>query len=103
LKTYKSKSGKEFRISKFPKEKEGEIVYFTEDEFMWLKSNNVSPEEFNFIHNAKLLDFRFEIITKQEEEKKISNAKMLADKYATPIIERLKHGIEEEKEPRVKK
>jgi hypothetical protein len=85
MKTYKSKSGKQFRIEDFPKPSTGDVIYITPAEFDFIKSSNMTPEEFDYIWHMRMRDYTFEIIPKSEK----LNAKELAIKYATQIKEML--------------
>lgn len=95
MKTYKSKLGKEFRISDFPKPADKEIIYLTPREFEWIKSSGVTAAEFDYIHGAKLEDHNAQIIPETQKSK----PKELADLYCSTIIKKLKGGINDSEKP----
>lgn len=81
-KTYKSKLGKEFRIVNMTKPREGEVVFFTHEEWAWIKDQNLSSEEFDWLWKAKYEDHRHEIITKTVIAEK--------QKFAVEMCEKIK-------------
>lgn len=83
-KIYKSKAGYQFSISPIAKPCSGDVVYFTQAEFDWMKK--LSPAEFAIIWNMKKENFRYDPIP--EEEK--AEGQKLAEKYCPEIMEEIK-------------
>ena len=52
-KIYTSKAGLKFSIVKYNKPAEGNVVYFTESEWIYLKDQKLEPEQFALIWNLK--------------------------------------------------
>ena len=97
MKTYKSKEGLQFRISEFPLPNEGEIVHFTKTEWEWIKSQNLSSDEFRVLWLMKREDYTYNPIPKSDIEK----AKSIGVRYAEEIKEMLKgrrRNVEQEKQ-----
>lgn len=92
MKTYESRSGKPFRIEDFPKPSTVDVIYITPAEFDFIKSSNMSPEEFDYIWLMRMRDYTFQIIPDSEK----LSAKELAIKYATQIKEMLRGKKDEQ-------
>lgn len=90
LKVYRSKEGLEFSISPIPKPAEGNLVFFTSAEWDWIKSSNLSSDEFRFIHLAKREDHRYSMIP----DKEITDAQRYAKEYGDKILSILRGGKE---------
>lgn len=84
MKTYKNKSGREFRITPQPRPAEGSVVYFTQEEFTWMKGQNISTEEFEYLWLLKREDHRAQIMPEVSEKEKST-----ASKYCEAIREML--------------
>ena len=89
LKIYTSKNGKKFSITTLPKPSEGEVVYFTQREFDWLKAKNLTPQEFEVVWNLKRENHAYSPIPEEE----VAKAESVADRYGKAIIEQLKRGV----------
>lgn len=85
-KIYKSKSGKQFKIGKFSAPFHMDAVTFTQEEFDWLKSQNLKPEEFDFLWNAKKENHNYPMIPTEY----IAENEKVSDKYSREIINLLK-------------
>lgn len=85
MKTYKSKEGLQFRISQNPLPCDGEIVYFTQAEYDWIKEQKLSSDEFRVLYLMKKDDFRYCPIPQEEIEK----SEELGVKYAQQIKQML--------------
>lgn len=92
-KVYHSKSGKRFSITNVNKPSDGEVVFFTQREFDWLKSQNLKQEEFDLVWNLKKENHLYDPVPLEQSEK----AQTVADKYAKEIIEMLMHGAKKNK------
>lgn len=68
-KIYKSKSGKQFKIGKFPAPFHMDAVTFTQEEFDWMKAQKLTPEQFDFLWNAKKENHNYPMIPTQDVEK----------------------------------
>lgn len=90
MKIYTSKSGRKFAITKINKPAQDGVVFFLETEWLWLRQQIPKPttEEFNCIWELKREDHNYNPIPEADEK----DAKALADKYATEIIEQLRKG-----------
>ena len=84
MKTYKNKSGREFRITPQPRLADGNIVYFTQEEFTWMKQQNISTEEFEYLWLLKRDDCNAQIMPEISEKEKTT-----ASKYCEAIREML--------------
>lgn len=82
---YKSKLGRLFRIAKICKPREGEVVFFSEDEWIWIKAQDLNSEQFDLLWRFKYEDYRHEIITESIR----AEQKEIAKKYSTAILESL--------------
>lgn len=89
MKIFTSKLGLKFSISAVPRPGEGDVVFFTEEEWIWIKSKGLSPEEFKCLWYLKKEDFRYNPIPEREDKR----AEDLAKKYASEIIGKLKGSI----------
>lgn len=87
-KTYKSKLGLEFRVVGFHRPADGSVVYFTENEYAWIKDQGLRPEEFKAIWCLKKDDYTYNPIPEVPIEQKT-----LAQKYGDEIINDLKRNI----------
>lgn len=74
------------------------IVYFSEEEFDFIKSKRLTAEEFDYCWRLKLEDWKAQIIPDDEKNK----ALQLAKKYLPNIIGILKGQKSQEEQPRVK-
>jgi len=86
MKTYKSKSNKQFKIGKFHAPFHMDVVTFTEEEFQWMKDQHLTTDQFDFLWLAKKENFRYPIIP----DKHIEESEKVSDKYSREIIELLK-------------
>lgn len=89
MKIYKSKNNKQFRIVDFPKPAENEVIYLTRKEYDWIKEQNFTGSEFDFIHQAKIEDHMCQIIPDCEIKENVN----VSEKYSTEIINMLKGRI----------
>jgi hypothetical protein len=92
VKTYKSKEGLQFRISQAPLPNDGEIVYFTQAEYDWIKEQKLSSDEFKVLWLFKKDDFRYCPIPTKEIEESCS----VGVRYARQIKDMLKGRSSEE-------
>lgn len=87
MKIYKSKEGLQFRISTISMPSDGHIVYFTQAEFDWIKSQNLGPNEFRFLWLSKKEDHLYQIIPEVD----LNAAAQLANKYVPGILKEIKN------------
>lgn len=81
-----SKEGLKFGVHAFKRPGDPETVWFTEQEFSWLKAQRLSSEEFRVIWNMKMENWNYDIIP---QEKDIPEGLMLANKYVPEIIKEI--------------
>lgn len=79
-KIYKSKSGKQFKIGKFAAPFHNDVVTFTQEEFDWLKLQNLKPDEFDFLWLAKKDNFNYKMIPDEHIEKQTNMGVVWAGK-----------------------
>lgn len=102
MKVYKSKSGLRFAISSTPKDSEFGIVYFSPDEILWIKAQNLSSAAFEFIWKSKKEDVNYSPIPLEKDQhadlyKKAPKNEM-AIKYSQEILDRLTGKTKKESE-----
>lgn len=85
-KVYISKLGYKFSICEFAQKADGDVVYFSQMEYDWIKSKKLSSSEFAILWNLKKENFRYDIIPDVEK----SSGLLLANKYVPEIIEMIK-------------
>lgn len=85
------KFGKKFGISIMPQQGTDDHVMFSSDEWLWLKDQNLTQEQFDYIWNTKRQDFRAQIIPDEHQVK----GKTLADQFVPEINKSLREKIEE--------
>ena len=91
MKTYKSKEGLQFRISPNHLPSDGEIVYFTANEYEWIKQQGLNSDEFRVLWLMKKEDFRYNPIPESEIDKSCS----IGIRYAQEIKRMLKGGLKD--------
>ncbi len=85
MKIYSLKSGKRISISPMPRPREGDVVFFTKEEWAYIKAMGWTDEHKLFLWNAKYDNFRYPIIP----EKGLTEAGMGA-RYCREILASLK-------------
>lgn len=88
MKTYTSKEGLKFSISPTNRPAEGEVVYFSQAEWDWMKLHCKETEKFRVIYNLKKDDYLYSPIP----EKELTLAAKYAFTIGSEIIEQLKRG-----------
>jgi hypothetical protein len=86
---YKSKSGRKFLITKYPIPSKGDLVYFTQDEWEWMKEQKLRSEEFDALWEFKKDDHTYQMIPDKDN----AVGKTLADNYVPAILEEIKRKI----------
>ncbi len=66
MKVYTSKLGLKFSIVPFNKPHAGEVVFFTQSEWDWIKKQNLKPEEFKAIWFLKRDNYQYDPIPVEE-------------------------------------
>jgi hypothetical protein len=93
-KIYTSKLGLKFAIDPIQKPCADDVVFFTPNEYEWIRQQNLSSDEFKALWMLKRDDFRYNPIPVKDE----TEAARLARVYGDVIIERLKGNNNKEKE-----
>lgn len=62
MNVYQLKSGKKFSISRFPKPREGEVVYFTEEEWTYIREQRFTHAHKDFLWEAKSRNHQYSIV-----------------------------------------
>lgn len=86
MKVYTSKEGLRFGISVTPKPAEGDVVFFTGEEFDWIKKQGFNAAEFKFCWESKKENHLWSPIP--EVTKHLKNE--MAVRYSNEIINSLK-------------
>lgn len=94
-KIYKSQLGLSFSIVPYPRQSEGDVVFFTKEEFDYIKIKKFTPEEFKFAWDMKRKDCNFQVITPEEKKEIQTEAQKLAQFYVPQILQRLKRTSQE--------
>lgn len=85
-KVYTSKLGLKFAISQFNKPASGDVVFFTQSEFDWIKKQDLKPEEFQFLWLSKKENHLYSPVPEQSQEEH----KNIGLQIASEIIKQLK-------------
>lgn len=85
-KVYTSQLGLEFHIGPYPCPTKNGRPTFTRSEYEWIKQQGLKPDEFAFLHKAKLEDYTYSMIP----EKEVSQAALWAKEFGDKIIAKLK-------------
>ena len=85
-KIYTSKLGLKFAITQFNKPAIGDVVFFTQTEFDWIKEQNLKPEEFRFLWLSKKENYLYQIFPEEAQEAQ----KNIGLQIAGEIIKQLK-------------
>lgn len=67
MKVYKSKNGLKFALCEQPTPTKDETVFFTAAEFSWIKAQNFTAKQFEFVWQAKKEDFNYSPIPLEKE------------------------------------
>lgn len=85
-KIYESKLGLKFVISPIAKPADGDVVYFSQAEWDYMKSQKLDPEQFKIVWNLKKENHRYSMMP-EDEPKPINHA---YSKIGNEIIEMLR-------------
>lgn len=76
---YTLKSGKQIAFSTFPKPREGSVVFFTNEEWAYIRAQGFTAAHKDFLWDQKYRDFRYPIIPEKGLTEPEVAAKYLAD------------------------
>lgn len=85
-KIYTSESGKKYGITQTGRPAIDDVVYFSQDEILFIQSKRLTSEEFDYCWLVKKIDWQHKIIPEDEKNKALA----LAKKYLPEIIDILK-------------